>query len=67
LTICRSSCINLVYLSVMRYAFVFLSIFAVWFSVILLAIESDVNGLFLALVALFMTLSLFLIGFQRGS
>jgi hypothetical protein len=50
----------------MRYAFVFLSILAIWVALLLLAGETKINGLFLAVVVLFMTVILFLIGFQRG-
>lgn len=50
----------------MRYAFVFLSIFAMWVALILLALETNINGLFLALIVLIMTIVLFIIGFNRG-
>jgi len=50
----------------MRYAFVFLSIVAIWVALILLALETKINGLFLAVIVLAMTVVLFLIGFHRG-
>lgn len=50
----------------MRYAFVFLSILAMWVALILLALETKIGGLFLAAIVLSMTVVLFLIGFQRS-
>jgi len=50
----------------MRYAFVFLSILGMWIALLLLALETKINGLFLACIVLLMTVILFLIGFQRG-
>lgn len=50
----------------MRYAFVFLSILAMWVALIMLALETKINGLFLAFIVLAMTISLFVIGFNRG-
>lgn len=37
-----------------------------WIALIMLAIKTDVSGLFLAGVVLAMTVVLYLIGFQRG-
>jgi hypothetical protein len=50
----------------MRYAFVFSSIVAIWVATLLLAGQTKVDALFLAMLALVMTVVLFLIGFQRG-
>jgi hypothetical protein len=50
----------------MRYAFVFISIVAIWAATILLALQTDIDGLFLACLVLMMTVVLFLVGFQRG-
>ena len=50
----------------MRYAFVFVSIVAIWLALILLALNTKVNGLFLASIVLVLTVTLFLIGFKRG-
>jgi hypothetical protein len=50
----------------MRYAFVFLSILAIWIAGILLALETKIEGMFLAGIILVMTVALFLIGFRRG-
>lgn len=59
-------CRLMVYYSYMRYAFVFSSILAIWLALILLALQTDVDALFLACVVLVMTVVLFLIGFKRG-
>ncbi len=50
----------------MRYAFVFLAIVAMWIGLLLLAIKTAVNALFLAAVVIGLTVVLFLIGFRRG-
>lgn len=50
----------------MRYAFVFLSIVAMWVALILLALETKIDGLFLGGTVIAMTVALFLIGFRRG-
>jgi hypothetical protein len=50
----------------MRYAFVFVSILAIWFAMLLLASKTDIDGLYLAVLVIVMTVILFLIGFQRG-
>ena len=44
----------------------FASIVAIWVAVLLLAVKTDADGLFLAVLVLVMTILLFLIGFQRG-
>ena len=50
----------------MRYAFVFLAIVAMWVALLLLALKTTVDTLFLATVVMVLTVVLFLIGFQRG-
>ena len=47
----------------MRYAFVSLSILAIWIAIVLLVVFLDLNTLMLPLVALIMTITLFEIGF----
>lgn len=47
----------------MRYAFVSLSILAIWIAIVLLVVFLDINTLMLPLVALVMTITLFEIGF----
>ena len=59
-------CIPFGILRFMRYAFVFASIVAIWLALILLALNTKVNGLFLASIVLVLTVTLFLIGFKRG-
>ncbi|MDR1032941.1 MAG: hypothetical protein LBL84_02935 [Candidatus Nomurabacteria bacterium] len=49
----------------MKYAFVTLSIVAVWLAVILVVLALDTKGVFLPLTALIMTVALFMIGFVR--
>jgi hypothetical protein len=49
----------------MKYAFVFLSIVAVWFAAVMLAYVSELNGMFLAITALVMTMALYYIGFKK--
>jgi hypothetical protein len=49
----------------MKYAFVFLSIIAVWVAVIFLASISQLNGMFLVIMALFMSMALYFIGFRK--
>ncbi len=44
----------------------FVSIVAIWLALILLALNTKVNGLFLASIVLVLTVTLFLIGFKRG-
>lgn len=50
----------------MRYAFVFVSIVAMWLALIMLALASPGYVLFVTTVVIIMTVVLFLIGFQRG-
>jgi len=47
----------------MKYAFVTLSILAIWISVILIVVFLNYEGTLLPILALFMTVALFLIGF----
>ena len=47
----------------MRYAFVSLSIIAIWIAVILIITLLNIEGIMLPLVALFMTVIMFEIGF----
>lgn len=47
----------------MKYAFVSISIIAMWFAIILMVIFMNYNGVMLPLVALFMTIIMFEIGF----
>jgi len=47
----------------MRYAFVSISIIAIWIALILIVIGLEQDGILLPLVALVMTLVLFHIGF----
>lgn len=49
----------------MRYAFVSLSILAIWVAIILLVIFLHLDSLMLPLVALIMTIILFEIGFSE--
>lgn len=49
----------------MKYAFVVLTVLAVWLGVILIALHSSEVGIFLPLFALVMTVALFLIGFRK--
>lgn len=48
----------------MKYAFVSLSIIAIWIAIILIVIFLDYNEITLPIVALLMTLVLFFIGFR---
>ena|GEM_PF-1967416 len=50
----------------MRYAFVFLSIVAMWVGLLAIAASGQVDTTILFLVATFMTLALFVIGFRRS-
>lgn len=50
----------------MKYAFVFVSVVAIWLAMVLLAIKTDVNTIFLQTVILALTVVLFLVGFRRG-
>jgi hypothetical protein len=47
----------------MRYAFVTLSIIAIWIAIIMIVIFLDQQGIMLPLIALIMTVILFEIGF----
>lgn len=47
----------------MKYAFVSISIIAIWFALILIVVSLEQDGLMLPLVALGMTVVLFWIGF----
>ena len=49
----------------MKYAFVAVSVCAVWVALIIMGIALGVESIFLPLVGLAMTLILFLIGFAR--
>lgn len=46
----------------MRYAFVSLSIIAIWISILVLVIVTDYNGILLPLIALLLTIIIFEIG-----
>ncbi len=47
----------------MKYAFVSISIIAIWVAIILIVLALEQEGIMLPLVALFMTIILFYIGF----
>lgn len=48
----------------MKYAFVSLSILAIWIAITVLIVELEYSGLLLPITALIMTIALFLIGFS---
>lgn len=54
------------YNNVMKYAFVFASIVAIWAVIVLLAATTDMGGMFLAGVGIVMTLALFWVGFGKS-
>jgi hypothetical protein len=49
----------------MKYAFVSLSVLAVWMAIILVIYFLKYEGVLLPLLAIFMTVALFIIGFVR--
>lgn len=51
----------------MKYAFVVLSIFAIWVGIILLAVFNPGIGIFLPVLGIVLTTVLFLIGFGKKS
>ena len=58
--------IFVILIGIMRYAFVFLAIVAMWVALLLFALKTSVDTLFLVAIVLVLTVVLFLIGFRRG-
>lgn len=50
----------------MRYAFVFVSILMIWVAILLMATLHQMNATVLGIIAVVMTLVLFVIGFRKG-